>query len=386
MIVPESTEPQTSTSDPLTIDDILCRIEQEVRRYCVLPSEHAYVAATLWCAATHMSQRWTCLPRLLINAASSGAGKTRAGQVIGSMSYSCPGEMTTPTPAVLFRMVEKSIVEFGKPMTLFLDETQEIWKGVKNGSETQGAVYQILKTGFGADGSVPRCVGQGYDIEFFRVGCMAIIAGIGEMPDEIESRGIVIRIKKRAHDEPIKPLRKWQEDKLRTLGRTFTAVFDAITDDDMPDVPMPVEDRPADVWEPLLTVAELAGGDWSTRAQLACKVMTSEYHDNDDDRSRTVNFLQDIADAFTEYGDEHGNLHKGLLLSYLHLQDDQPWGVANYKYDGYALRRDLRQFSIKAKGSVRMANRPELGVTSGLTTDQFADAFKRYGIKSVASE
>jgi len=32
---------------------------------------------------------------------------------------------------------------------------------------------------------------------------------------------------------------------------------------------MPVEDRPADTWEPLIAVADLAGGDWPARARKA---------------------------------------------------------------------------------------------------------------------
>jgi hypothetical protein len=35
-------------------------------------------------------------------------------------------------------------------------------------------------------------------------------------------------------------------------------------------MPGGVTDRPADVWEPLLAVAELAGDDWSQRARTAC--------------------------------------------------------------------------------------------------------------------
>ena len=36
-----------------------------------------------------------------------------------------------------------------------------------------------------------------------------------------------------------------------------------------PDMPLGIEDRNADVWEPLLAIAEAAGGDWPQRAREA---------------------------------------------------------------------------------------------------------------------
>jgi Protein of unknown function (DUF3631) len=35
-------------------------------------------------------------------------------------------------------------------------------------------------------------------------------------------------------------------------------------------MPLNVEDRPADLWEPLLAIADAAGGDWPKRAREAC--------------------------------------------------------------------------------------------------------------------
>ena len=37
---------------------------------------------------------------------------------------------------------------------------------------------------------------------------------------------------------------------------------------------MPVEDRAADTWEPLVIIADLAGGHWPAGARAACLAMT----------------------------------------------------------------------------------------------------------------
>ena len=43
--------------------------------------------------------------------------------------------------------------------------------------------------------------------------------------------------------------------------------------------PMPVEDRAADTWEPLVAVADLAAGGWPTRARTAAELLTAEHDD-----------------------------------------------------------------------------------------------------------
>ena len=40
---------------------------------------------------------------------------------------------------------------------------------------------------------------------------------------------------------------------------------------------MPVEDRAADTWEPLVAVADLAGGDWPELARHAAIVLTADH-------------------------------------------------------------------------------------------------------------
>ena len=40
-----------------------------------------------------------------------------------------------------------------------------------------------------------------------------------------------------------------------------------------PIMPVGIEDRAADAWEPLLAVADAAGGDWPKKARAACGVV-----------------------------------------------------------------------------------------------------------------
>jgi hypothetical protein len=256
---------------------------------------------------------------------------------------------------------------------LFFDEVQEIWKQYRKGSESAGQIFAVMKAGFAASAKVPRCVGTSNKIVTFRAGCMMILAGIGDMPDEIESRGIVIRMRKLGPGEQVKPFR--ESDKPE-LAKVREAVSDALQDMAIPYPEVPVYDRPADVWEPLLTLASMAGGLWTLRGKIACLKLTDEFRTDDDDRSRVVALLRDIRTAFTTAGRDA--MHTSMLLDYLTGNDEAPWGEWHYKASNLA--KDLRQFSIKSHGiKLDGVNR------NGYRLDQFTDAFGRYLVDPVES-
>jgi len=346
------------------LDKTLQDVERIIRTYCVLPSDEHYTAVTLWVAASHLSSEWTCQPRLIIKAPSKGCGKTRLGEVVTELSL-CGAELVAPTPAVLYRMIDTAW-DVDYPPTLFFDEVQEIWKQYRKNSESAGQIFAVMKAGFAASAKVPRCVGTSNKIHLFRAACMMVLAGIGDMPDEIESRGVVIRMRKLGPGEQVKPFREPDKPDLAKVSETLSEVLAGL-DRSEPDIP--VHDRPADVWEPLLTIASMAGGLWPSRGKIACLKLTEEFKADDDDRSRVVTLLRDIRTVFTEA--RVTSMHTKWLIAGLLDLDDSPWEDWHYKPTGLA--KDLSQFSIKSHGiKIDGENR------NGYRLDQFADAFARY--------
>ena len=65
-----------------------------------------------------------------------------------------------------------------------------------------------------------------------------------------------------------------------------------------PEMPAGVEDRPAEVWEALLAVADAAGGEWPKRARDACRYFVLDAEP--DAQSLGVRLLSDLR---TLYGD-----------------------------------------------------------------------------------
>ena len=63
-----------------------------------------------------------------------------------------------------------------------------------------------------------------------------------------------------------------------------------------PGIPDDLSDRAADGWEPLLAIADLAGGEWPALARLAATSLSDG--SADDDQSIGVRMLTDIKTVF----------------------------------------------------------------------------------------
>lgn len=125
-----------------------------------------------------------------------------------------------------------------------------------------------------------RCVGEGtrQEVKAFPAFAAVALAGIGDLPDTLLSRSIVIPMRRRAHGEPVQPFRRREADqegkRLRDeLAAWVTWHRRALTA--IPTMPAGITDRAADAWEPLLAVADAAGGEWPERARQAAVVLVT---------------------------------------------------------------------------------------------------------------
>jgi Protein of unknown function (DUF3631) len=125
------------------------------------------------------------------------------------------------------------------------------------------------------------------------------------------------------------------------------------------------------VWWALLSIAELAGGEWPARARKAAKELASG-GDAVDELAEQTQLLHDIRDVF---GDVREVVFTKTLLADLNALDESPWGAKRKGegLDARGLAKLLRPFRIKSR-TVRIGD-----ITAkGYHAEQFADAFARY--------
>lgn len=339
--------------------DLLDEVREAIRRYCVLPGEHELVAVVLWCALTHLLAEFDYAPRLVIRSAEKRSGKSRLLEIIDGLVYS-PLRAVNATVAYVFRSLGAC-----PPPTLLFDEADTIF-GSKSVADKNEELRGLLNAGFQRGLNFGRVVGSDLATGEFPTFAMAALAGIGRMPETIEDRAVVVIMKRRRDEETVQPYRTRRDGPVLQGLRDRLAVWaDTVRERAGATYPeLPVDDRAADLWEPLVSVADLAGGAWPKLARDAAVALVSSAAEDDTTRSPALQLLADIRTVFdTRF------MKSDDLCSKLRALDESPWGQIELSPSALGVR--LREYSIKSRHTQDKTGR-------GYYLADFTDAFARY--------
>ncbi|GAA1258644.1 hypothetical protein GCM10009677_06780 [Sphaerisporangium rubeum] len=134
---------------------------------------------------------------------------------------------------------------------------------------------------------------------------------------------------------------------------------------------MPVEDRAADTWEPLVAVADHAAGDWPERARAAALTLTAEADDSGQPSPR-VRLLADCRTAFRT----DTALPNVTLLERLRADPEAPW--VDYGPNRLTAMKPgvlLREYDIRS-ATIRFS--PPVSHAKGYQRIDFTEAWTRY--------
>lgn len=345
---------------------ILDAVHTFLGRFVAYPSEDAHVAHTLWIAHTHLMAAWESTPRIAFLSPEPGSGKTRALEV-SELLVPRPVEAVNVSPAYLFRKVGG---DGGLPTILF-DEIDTVF-GPK--SRDNEEIRGLLNAGHRRGAVAGRCVVRGKTVltEELPAFCAVALAGIGELPDTILSRSVIIRMRRRAPDEIVEPFRRRvhaaESEPIRArLARWAGKALPGLTDV-WPSMPIGIADRDADVWEALLAVADAAGGDWPGRARVSAVSLVSLL--GEANPSLGVRLLHDLREVF---GDAEA-LGTETILARLNALEESPWGdIRGKPLDARGLSSRLRKYGVSRK-QIRI----EEWTGKGYSRAVLHDAWSRY--------
>lgn len=346
--------------------ELLGRVLSWVSRFIAPPSLDALIGLVTWVAHTHLMDAWESTPRLLVCSAEPGSGKTRVLELLATLTPRAV-EAVNVTPSYLFRKMGD---EEWKPTILF-DEIDTIFgPKAKDNEEIRG----LLNAGHRRGAMSGRCIMRGKTIETEEIEayCAVAMAGLGFVPDTIMSRSVVLRMRRRGPNEVIEPFRRrLHEDEghaLRDALADWAEQVEAAAKVLYPPMPDEVQDRDADVWEPLITVADLAGGVWSSRARVAAVALVADAKKKPP--SLGVKLLADLQKVF---GDQE-HLSTESILNDLKVMEESPWGDLKGKpLDARGLSRILGDYDIKS-ATIRVgAHTPK-----GYRRVDLHDAWQRY--------
>jgi len=301
-------------------------------RYLALP-KGAVTAISLWVLHTYLLEAAWVSPILGIVSPEKRCGKTTLLTLLGRLTRKALSASNI-TPAALFRSVEHF-----KP-TLLIDEADTF---MRRSDELRG----LINSGHSRNSAfVLRTAGDDHEPRRFSTWCPKAIALIGNLPDTVEDRSILIPMRRKTPDEVVEKIRAdrlAEFDAIRRQCARWAADSLAGLKVADPETPEALNDRAADNWRPLLAIADAVGGEWPERARSAARQLSGAVEDRESIR---VQLLIDIKEAL---GDSE-RIFTDDLLTALHRNEERPWGEWGRSckpMSAIQLSRQLRYFEIK---------------------------------------
>ncbi|TPE53223.1 DUF3631 domain-containing protein [Amaricoccus solimangrovi] len=307
----EDVEPAASPVDGAALMEVL---RATFLRFCVLP-EHSAPLMAAWVLHAWAHDAADISPVLAITSPEKRCGKTTAVSVVSALAPRAMHAVNI-SASVLFRVIEKytPTVLIDEGDTFLGDDQKSDMRGMLNGGHNRLSAY------------VWRSVGDDHEPRRFTVWAPKVIAMIGSLPDTLEDRSLVVRLRRERDGESIErfradrvndflPLRqraaRWAKDNVLSLRCADPAV------------PLSLNDRAQDNARAICAIADAVGGHWPETIRRALVGM-HRIVEADEPQSAGVLLLRDVAEIFaTRRGERIGSTD---LLNALVALEESPWG------------------------------------------------------------
>lgn len=338
-----------------------------LRRFVAYPSEAAATAHVLWCGHAHLVDAFDNSPRIAFLSPEPGSGKSRALEVTEPL-VPRPVVTVNASSSYVFRKISD---EAGLP-TLLMDEVDAIFGRPSDASED---LRGLLNSGYRRGATAGRAAIRGKEIvtEEWPSFCPVAMAGLNALPDTLMTRSIVVHMKRRRPDETVEPYRRrvYKEQGERIYQRLAEWADSVRVEllDAWPELPPGIEDRDADVWEPIIAVADAVGGDWPERARKAAVEMVNEA------KSKPATLgIRLLTDLKTVFGADH-RLSTNEILDRLHKLETAPWSnIKGEPIGARFLATQLAKYEVPTNNTFKINGKP----VKGYTVAELTDAWDRY--------
>jgi hypothetical protein len=359
---------------------LLSELEEVVRRHVVLPKWAAEKIA-LWVLHTYAFELRDVSTYLGIESPEKRCGKTTLLSVLSELSNRAVALANISSPAV-YRSIEE------KRPTLLIDEADTFLqgndqlRGILNSGYTRKTAF-VIRVGRTTKGNRKEDDrgqrtedrssrgGQSVDsrLERFSCWCPKVMAAIGHLPETLADRCIVIRMQRKTPGEECEKLRNLDGSVLRRKCARFVLDNAKQIASARPSIPADLNDRAADVWEPLFALAEIAGGDWPEKARMASLGLTGLAQES----SLTVVLMKEIQNCFEL--SKCDRLFSRMLVLWLVQCKNAPWaeGTGGKEITELWLSQQLRPYGVRPR-TVWMMGRS----AKGYLLEDFGEVFRRY--------
>ena len=337
----EEVEPWPEPVDGLAL---LNALRDMVKRFVVVPA-WAVETLALWILHTFAYELRDVSTYIGIESPERQCGKTTLLTVLSEL-VNRPVVSSNVSPPALFRAIEEL-----RP-TLLIDEADTFLKGndefrgILNAGYTRKTAFVLrvrnaecgeseqhkscprggLRNGEKEKNETSPRGGEGEEarnggsrLARFSCWCPKVMCSIGHLPDTLADRCIVIRMQRKRADEACERLRNLETEVLKQQCARFVLDHAEAIAAAKPDMPASLNDRASDIWEPLLTLADLAGGHWPETARKAAVSLSTTAQ-----QSNPIGSL--MLDIFVLFASEKvERMFTRTLIDGLMGYSDRPW-------------------------------------------------------------
>lgn len=348
-----------SWPEPVNPAMLLTEIETTIQRFVQCSKEVAQTVA-LWIAMTWFIDVIEIAPIAVIIAPEKRCGKTLLLSLIGRLANR-PITSSNISSAALFRAIEAwSPTLLIDEADAFLKDNEEL-RGLINSGHTRNSAYVI------------RTVGESFTPTKFNTWGAKAIAGIGRLADTIMDRSITLALSRKRPNEKIDRIRNAEQNLFGNLQRKLARFAEDYRDQvcrARPPLPISLNDRAQDNWEPLLAIAMIASNEWLQKATKAALKLSGNESVS---QTAGTELLSEIQRIFM--GKNVDRISTEELINALCEDHEKPWATFNkgLPITPRQLASKLKEYGIQSK-SIRIGN----FTPKGFEKEQFADAFSRY--------
>lgn len=345
---------------PVNGAELLEQIAGTYKRFCVLPTCAADVLA-VWVLLTYCYSKFEFAAVIAVWSPEPECGKGRVLDVTEKLSRRAFRTANT-SAAVLYHSVSKGDI------TVLIDELDS------QHDEQREAIGNILKSGFQANGKAHRMAeinGEQTVVEFSTY-CPKMLATIGldTLDKATRTRAIGIRMQRKKREDKISKFRRYDGTEIRRKClrwvRDNVQAMEAVGPMDIDEC---TTDRQEDVWEPLITIARVGGGDWEKRIRAAASYLSGGANAAATE-AIGHQLLSTMRDYFTANGDKADTK---TLVERLNNSGDFSGINRGRGLTPYFLAQHLKPYGIEPR-NLKMAGK----VVKGYDRGDFDEAFQTY--------
>lgn len=352
--------------EPVDGAKLLSDLSSLILRYVDLSRAQADITA-LWAVGTHLHASLDGFPILVIRSPTKRCGKTRLLTTLSRL-VSRAQPMSGVTAPALLRLIDlyqpTAMVDEFDALLKSSEEMSEALRGLLN-SCVQRATAIIIKSVTIDNDWGPRA---------FSTWAPVAVSGIGKVPETVADRAVEIELQRKSQNVKVARLRTRDGEDLNQAARQIVRFVQDHREEIVgaePKMPASLNDRQAEGLEPLIAIADVAGGEWPERARAAVVGQGDENEDGGPEQ-----LIRDIRTVFDGQLVPYDQLSSAELTKRLLELSDHRYRIFKNgnPLTKNLLARALEPFHVRSK-DIWLPSGKSL---KGYARSQFADAFERY--------